>query len=106
VSTRARPGTPRPKIGRSLAPPLKHAGIALPQGDGTYQPIVDEAAMSKTATPFLCPEYGIPLDESVDLRARIEHLWPSMDERDPRFVEARKRRDILAAEAARREKNA
>jgi len=52
-----------------------------------------------------CPETGRSL-EGLDLRAYCNSLWPSIDEKDPRFVEARRRRDLLMAEAERREAEA
>jgi len=52
-----------------------------------------------------CPETGRDLAD-VDLRAHCNNLWPNLDDKDPRFVEARKRRDILLAEADRRDRSA
>jgi len=52
-----------------------------------------------------CPETGRNLD-GVDIRAHVDNLWPALDARDPRFVEARRRRDLLLAEAARRDADA
>ena len=53
----------------------------------------------------ICPETGRSLD-GLDIRAHVDHLWPQLDEKDPRFVEARKRRDALLAEAAARDLDA
>lgn len=49
-----------------------------------------------------CPETGRNLD-GIDIRAHVDNLWPNIDEKDPRFGEARRRRDLLLAEHAARQ---
>ena len=49
-----------------------------------------------------CPETGRDLT-GVDIAAHIETLWPRLDEKDPRFAEARKRRGELLDEHAARQ---
>jgi hypothetical protein len=49
-----------------------------------------------------CPETGRDLT-GINIRKHISHLWPNLDEKDPRFELARERRALLIAEAERRE---
>jgi len=52
-----------------------------------------------------CPETGRDLT-GVDCKAHADNLWPNLHETDPRFVEARRRRDLVIAEHERRQKYA
>lgn len=44
-----------------------------------------------------CPETGIDLD-TVDIEKHVKTLWPRLDEREPMYAEARRRRDHLMHE--------
>lgn len=49
-----------------------------------------------------CPETGIDLN-TVDILKHCKNLWPALDEREPAYAEARRRRDHLLHEYTARE---
>lgn len=61
--------------------------------------------MPKSERINTCPETGISLF-GVNILKLIQRLWPRLDNEDPRYVEARRRRDLLLDEHTAREADA
>lgn len=73
--------------------PARHQTVNVP---AVYQEQIEHERIQN------CPETGINLD-SVNIPKHCKNLWGSLDEREPAYAEARRRRDHLMHEHAARE---